>query len=88
MNLRSKWETNNPQMRDPRAKDDGGQELLGMQNMYEGCSIEQIAICCDRYKITYYVMNVRYKLFENNYNPKNNRHRKPLVFLSGNVSKT
>ena len=32
-------------------------ELLGMHNMYEGCSIEQIADFCDRYKITYYVMS-------------------------------
>ena len=50
-----------------------------MQNMYEGCSIEQIAHLCNRYKMTYYVMNYRYKLFETNSNPKNNRHHKPLV---------
>ena len=55
-----------------------------MQNMYEGCSIEQIANFCNRYKITYYVMNFRYKLFETNSNPKNNRHHKPLVFLCAN----
>ena len=36
-------------------------ETLGMKDLYEGCSIEQIANFCDRYKITYYVMNFRYK---------------------------
>ena len=55
-------------------------EILGMQNEYEGCSIEQVANSCHRYKITYYVMSFRYKLFETNSNPKNNRHHKPLVF--------
>ena len=59
-------------------------EISGMQNMHEGCSIEQIAIFCNRYKITYYVMNFRYKLFETNSNPKNNRHHKTLVFLCAN----
>ena len=34
-------------------------EILGMQNEYEGCSIEQIANLCNRYNITYYVMNFR-----------------------------
>ena len=55
-------------------------EIIGMQFLYEGCSIEQIAKFCDRYKITYSVMNFRYKLFETNSNPKNNRHHKPLIF--------
>ena len=59
-------------------------EMLGMTDLYEGCSIEQIANFCNRYKITYYVMNFRYKLFETNSNPKNNRHHKPLVFLCAN----
>ena len=59
-------------------------EILGMQNEYGGCSIEQIANFCNSYKITYYVMNSRYKLFETNSNPKNNRHHKPLVFLCAN----
>ena len=59
-------------------------DILGIQNMYEGCSIEQIANFCNRYKITYYVMNFRYKLFETNSNPKNIRHHKPLVFLCAN----
>ena len=59
-------------------------EILGMQNMYEGCTIEQIANFCNMYKITYYVMNFRYKLFETNSNPKNNRHHKTLVFLCSN----
>ena len=54
-------------------------EILGMINLYEGCSIEQIANFCDRYNITYCVMNVRYNLFETNSNPKNNRHHKTLV---------
>ena len=53
-------------------------------NMYEGCSIEQIANFCNRYEITYYAMNYRYKLFETNSNPKNNRHHKPLIFLCAN----
>ena len=39
-------------------------DILGMQNMYEGCSIEQIADFCNRYKITYYVMNFRYTLLK------------------------
>ena len=55
-----------------------------MQNMYEGCTIEQIASFCNRYKITYYVMNSRYELFETSSNPKNNRHHKTLVFLCAN----
>ena len=59
-------------------------EMLGMTDLYDGCSIEQIANFCNRYKITYYVMNFRYKLFETNSNPKNNRHHKPLVFLCAN----
>ena len=59
-------------------------EILGMQNLYEGCPIEQIANFRDKYKITYYVMNFRYKLFETSSNPKNNRHHKPLVFLCAN----
>ena len=59
-------------------------EILGMQNMYEGCTIEQIAIFCNRYKITYYVMNFRFKLFETNSNPKNNRHHETLIFLCAN----
>ena len=59
-------------------------ELLGMQNEYEGCPIEQIANFCNRYKVTYYVMNFRYKQFETSSNPKNNRHHKPLVSLCAN----
>ena len=59
-------------------------EILGMQNLYEGCSIEQIANFCSRYKITYYVMNSMYKLFETSSNPKNNSHHKSLVFLCAN----
>ena len=59
-------------------------ELLGMTDLYEGCTIEQIANFCNRYKVTYYVMKFRYKLFETNSNPKNNRHHKPLVFLCAN----
>ena len=55
-----------------------------MRNIHEGCSIEQIANFCNRYKITYYVMNFRYILFETNSNPKNNRHHKALVFLCAN----
>ena len=39
-------------------------DILGMQNMYEGCSIEQTADFCNRYKITYYVMNFRYTLLK------------------------
>ena len=35
-------------------------EILGMQNIHEGCSIEQIANFCNRYKITYCEMNFRY----------------------------
>ena len=27
-------------------------EILSMKDLYEGCSIEQIANFCDRYKIT------------------------------------
>ena len=52
--------------------------------MYEGCSTEQIANFCDRYKITCYVLNFRYKLFETSSNPKNNRHHKTLIFLRAN----
>ena len=59
-------------------------EILGMQNMYEGCPIEQTANFCNRCKVTCYVMNFRYKLFETNSNPKNNRHPKILVFLCSN----
>ena len=55
-----------------------------MQHLYEGCSIEQIAIFCNICKITYYVMIFRYKLCETNSNPKNNRHHKPLVFVCAN----
>ena len=55
-----------------------------MKDLYEGCSKEQIANLCNRYKITFYVMNVRYKLFETSSNPKNNRHHKPLVLLCAN----
>ena len=55
-------------------------DILGMQNMYKGCSIEQIANFCNRYNITYCVMNFRYKLFETNPSPKNSRHHKTLVF--------
>ena len=44
-------------------------EILGMQNMHEGCTIEHIANFCNRYKITHYVMNSKYKLFETNSNP-------------------
>ena len=58
--------------------------MLGMQNEYEGCSIEQIANFCNMYKIIYSVMNFRYKLFETSSSPKNNRHYKPLVFLCAN----
>ena len=57
-------------------------DILSMQNMYEGCSIEQIANFCDRYKVTCYVMNFRQKLFETNSNPnKNTHHKKTLVFF-------
>ena len=59
-------------------------EILDMQNMYEGCSIEQIANVCNRYNITYYVMNSGYTLFETNSNPKHNRHHTILVFLWAN----
>ena len=45
-------------------------KVSGMQNIHEGCSIEQIANFCNRYKITYYVMNFRYELFETNSNTK------------------
>ena len=56
-------------------------DILCMQNIHEGCSIEQRTNFCNRYKITYYVMTFRYKLFETNSNPKNNRHHKTLVFV-------
>ena len=59
-------------------------DILGIQNMYEGCSIEQIANFCNRYKITYYVMNFMYKLFETSSNPTINRHHKTLVLLCAN----
>ena len=59
-------------------------DILGMQNMHEGCSMKQIANFCNRYKITYYVMIFRYKLFETNSNPKNNRHHEALIFLCAN----
>ena len=59
-------------------------EILGMQNMYEGCSIEQTADFCNTYTITYYVMNVKYKLFGTSSNPKHNRHHKPLVSICAN----
>ena len=32
-------------------------ETLRTKDLYEGCSIEQIANFCNRYNITYYVMN-------------------------------
>ena len=59
-------------------------ELFGMQNMHEGCSIEQIANFCNRYKITYYVIFFRYRLVETSSNPKNSRHHKPLDFVCAN----
>ena len=59
-------------------------DILGMQNIHEGCSIQQIANCCNRCNITYYVMSSRYKLFETNSNTKNSRHHKTLVFLCAN----
>ena len=34
-------------------------EISGVRNMYEGCSIKQTANFCNRYNITYYVMNFR-----------------------------
>ena len=57
-------------------------EILSTQNMYEGCSIEQITNFCNRYKIAYYVM--KYKLFETNSSHKNNRRHKTLIFLCAN----
>ena len=52
--------------------------------MYEGRSIKQIADFYNRYKITHYVMNFSYNLFETSSNPKHNRHHKPSVFCCAN----
>ena len=56
-------------------------DLSGVQNKHEGCSIKQNCCFCNKYKITYYVMNYKYKLFETNSNPKNNKHHKPFFFM-------
>ncbi len=59
-------------------------DSLGMKTIDEGCSIEQIAICCNRYKITYYVLDFKYKLFETNCDKSNNRSLQTLVFMCAN----
>ena len=74
----------NPRNKTPKLNMPKLLEILSMQNIHEGCPIEQIANFCNRFKITYYVMNFRYKLFETSSNPKNNRHHKTLIILCAN----
>ncbi|MCR9066870.1 MAG: hypothetical protein NXI00_23060 [Cytophagales bacterium] len=57
---------------------------LNMNAIDEGCSIEQIAGFCDIHKITYYVLDFKYKLFETN-NHKGYKSNLPcLVFVCAN----
>ena len=51
-------------------------EVLNMKNIDEGCSIEQVSMFCTKYKITYYVLDFKYKLFETSSNNNNNYHLK------------
>ena len=58
---------------------------LKMESVTDGCSVQQLAGFCDEHKVTYYVLNYKYKLFETN----NHMHFKGsnlprLVFMCAN----
>ena len=57
---------------------------LNMKTIDEGCSIAQLAAFCEIHKITYYALDVKYKLLETN-NHKGYRSDLPrLVFVCAN----
>ena len=57
---------------------------LNMNTIDEGCSITQIANFCNIHKITYYVLNYKYKLFETNNNVGYHSNLPRLVFMCAN----
>ena len=57
---------------------------LNMNTIDEGCSITQIANFCNIHKITYYVLNYKYKLFETNNNVGYHSNLQRLVFMCAN----
>lgn len=60
-------------------------EQLKMATIDEGCSIAQLAVFCDTHTIAYYVLDVKYTLFETN-NPKWHSSDVPcLVFVCANI---
>ena len=57
---------------------------LKMESITDGCSVQQLAEFCDEHKVSYYVLDYKYKLFESN-NHKNHHSNLPrLVFMCAN----
>lgn len=59
-------------------------EELEMKSVDEGCCVNQISKFCEIHKITYYVLNFKYKLFETNNNMGYNSNLPRLVFMCAN----
>ena len=77
-------EETNPRKRLAKLKMDKILQELNMKTIDEGCSITQIAVFCDIHKITYYVIDFKYKLFETNNHKGYNSNLPRLVFVCAN----
>ena len=55
---------------------------LKMESVTDGCSVKQLAEFCDEHKVSYYVLDYKYKLFESNKHLNSNLPR--LVFMCAN----
>ncbi len=57
---------------------------LNMNTIDEGCSVEQVIQFCEIHKITYYILDFKYQLFETNKDKKYNSNLPTLVFVCAN----
>jgi hypothetical protein len=83
-NLYNNPDETNPRKRLSKLTMDKILKELNMNTIDEGCSITQIANFCNIHKITYYVLNYKYKLFETNNNVGHNSNLQRLVFMCAN----
>ena len=57
---------------------------LKMESVTDGCSVQQLAEFCDEHKVSYYVLNYKYKMFESNNHKNHNSNLPRLVFMCAN----
>ena len=57
---------------------------LKMESVTDGCSVKQLAEFCDEHKVSYYVLDYKYKLFESNNHKNYNSNLPRLVFMCAN----